>query len=260
MKNQLKARLLGAFLLYLQHLRLDSYQNSPDNDSNFIGIGDSTLIQSRKSRQIPIVPNGDFSDYVAFYFGVRSPMLHNIQKGYSNVTKRHPEDIVYLITTYETVKNNNSDFIFTDGHGYHHLSQFFNQEACDNKEFTVGSMFTTKTGQLIPKFIINFPTKEHWKRRSKIDFVKSGMKELVKTIKTNEIKSIAIPPLGCGNGGLNWNEVKPIIVNELQSINNNIEVIIYEPGFNNQTVSVKKEIALTPARAMLLCALKDYQI
>ena len=44
-------------------------------------------------------------------------------------------------------------------------------------------MFTTKTGQLMPKFIINFPTKEHWKRRSKIDFVKSGMKELVKTIK-----------------------------------------------------------------------------
>ena len=110
-----------------------SCQNSPDNDSNFIGIGDSTLIQSRKSRQIPIVPNGDFSDYVAFYFGVRSPMLYNIQKGYSNVAKRHPEDIVYLITTYETVKNNNSDFIFTDGHGYHHLSQFFNQEA-DLKE------------------------------------------------------------------------------------------------------------------------------
>ena len=134
------------------------------------------------------------------------------------------------------------------------------KEACDNKEFTVGSMFTTKTGQLMPKFIINFPTKEHWKRRSKIDFVKSGMKELVKTIKTNEIKSIPIPPLGCGNGGLNWNEVKPIIVNELQSINKNIEVIIYEPGFNNQTVFVKKEIALTPARAMLLCALKDYQI
>ena len=119
------------------------------------------------------------------------------------------------------------------------------KEACDNKKFTVGSMFTTKTGQLMPKFIINFPTKEHWKRRSKIDFVKSGMKELVKTIKTNEIKSIAIPPLGCGNGGLNWNEVKPIIVNELQSINKNIEVIIYEPGFNNQTVFVKKEIALT---------------
>lgn len=110
-----------------------SCPNSPDSDSNFIGIGDSSLIQSRKSRQIPIVPNGDFSDYVAFYFGARSPNLFNIQRGYNNVTKRPPEDIVYLITNFETVKNNNSDFVFTDGHGYHHLSQFFKQET-DLKE------------------------------------------------------------------------------------------------------------------------------
>lgn len=102
--------------------------NSKDSDSNFIGIGDSSLIQSRKSREIPVVPNGDFSDYIAFYFGARSPMLYNIQKGYNNVKKRDPEDIVYLITNFKTVKESNSDFVFTDGHGYHHLSQFFNQE------------------------------------------------------------------------------------------------------------------------------------
>ena len=60
-------------------------------------------------------------------------MLFNIQNGYNNVTKRPPEDIVYLITNFETVKNNNSDFVFTDGHGYHHLSQFFKQET-DLKE------------------------------------------------------------------------------------------------------------------------------
>ena len=134
------------------------------------------------------------------------------------------------------------------------------KEACDNKEFIVGSMFITNTGQIMPKFIINFPTKEHWKARSKIEFVENGMKKLVETIKTNEIKSIAIPPLGCGNGGLKWNDVKPVILNELQNIDSNIEIIIYEPGFNNQTVPVKKEIALTPARAMLLHALKDYQV
>ncbi len=103
-------------------------QNSDNSDPNFIGIGDSSLIQSRKSRQIPIVPNGDFSDYVAFYFGARSPMLYNIQKGFNNVTKRNPEDIIYLITNVDTVKENKSEFVFTDGHGYHHFSQFFNQE------------------------------------------------------------------------------------------------------------------------------------
>ncbi len=102
--------------------------NSKNSDSNFIGIGDSSLIQSRKSKQIPIAPNGDFSDYVAFYFGARSPMLYNIQNGYNNVTKRKPEDIVYLITNFETVKENKSEFVFTDGHGYHNFSQFFNQE------------------------------------------------------------------------------------------------------------------------------------
>lgn len=134
------------------------------------------------------------------------------------------------------------------------------KEACDNKEFTVGSMFTTNTGQLMPRYIINFPTKEHWKGRSKIEYIENGMKSLVETIKTNEIKSIAIPPLGCGNGGLQWSVVKPIIINELKNIDSDIEIIIYEPGFNNQTIPVKKEISLTPARAMLLIALKDYQV
>jgi len=134
------------------------------------------------------------------------------------------------------------------------------RKVCDNKEFTVGSMFTTNTEQITPKFIINFPTKEHWKGRSKIEFVEKGMKDLVETIKTNQIKSIAIPPLGCGNGGLNWSIVKPIILNELKNIDSDIEVIIYEPGFNNQTIPVKNEISLTPARAMLLYALRDYQV
>lgn len=107
--------------------------NSQNSDSNFIGIGDSSLIHSRKSSQIPIAPHGDFSDYVAFYFGARSPMLYNIQKGYNNVIKRPPEDIVYLVTNFETVKKNNSNYVFTDGHGFHGISQFFNQET-DLKE------------------------------------------------------------------------------------------------------------------------------
>jgi hypothetical protein len=59
--------------------------NSKNSDPNFIGIGDSSLIQSRRSRQIPIIPKGDFLDYVAFYFGARSPMFYNIQNGYNNV-------------------------------------------------------------------------------------------------------------------------------------------------------------------------------
>ena len=110
-----------------------SCPNSDNCDPNFIGIGDSSLIQSRKSKQIPIVPNGDFSDYVAFYFGARSPMLYNIKNGFKGVTKRKSEDIIYLITNFKTVQENKSKFVFTDGHGYHNFSQFFNKET-DLKE------------------------------------------------------------------------------------------------------------------------------
>lgn len=134
------------------------------------------------------------------------------------------------------------------------------KQACQDKEFNIGDLLITNTGQLTPKFIVNFPTKEHWRGRSKIEFVEIGMQELVKEINLKEIKSIAIPPLGCGNGGLNWREVKPIILKNLEVLANNVEVIIYEPGFNNQIIKSKKQIKLTPARAMLLTALKDYQI
>ena len=134
------------------------------------------------------------------------------------------------------------------------------RQACQDKEFNIGDLLVTNTGQLTPKYIVNFPTKKHWRGRSKIEFVEIGMHELVKEINLKGIKSIAIPPLGCGNGGLNWNDVKPIILKNLEKLENKIEVIIYEPGYNNQRIKSKKQIKLTPARAMLLTALKDYQI
>jgi len=134
------------------------------------------------------------------------------------------------------------------------------KQLCDNKEFNIGDLLITNTGQFRPKYIVNFPTKEHWRGRSKIEFIKIGMQELVKSINKKQIKSIAIPPLGCGNGGLNWNEVKAIILKELELIDEEVEVIIYEPGFNNQEIKPKKEIKLTPARAMLLTSLKNYQV
>jgi len=134
------------------------------------------------------------------------------------------------------------------------------RKACDNKEFDVGDLLITHTGQLTPKFIINFPTKQHWRGRSQIKFIEIGLKKLAEDIQNNQIKSIAIPPLGCGNGGLKWEIVKPLILKELEELANEIDIIIYEPGFNNQVIPTKKIIELTPARAMLLCALKNYQI
>jgi len=134
------------------------------------------------------------------------------------------------------------------------------RQACENKEFNVGDLLLTNTGQLTPRYIINFPTKVHWKERSKIEFVEIGMRELVKQIQSKEIQSIAIPPLGCGNGGLSWDVVKLIILKALEPLDQEVDILIYEPGFSNQIIKPKKLISLTPARAMLLMALKGYQI
>jgi hypothetical protein len=99
-----------------------------DKDLNYVGIGDKTLITSRSSKKISAAPNGSFNDYIAFYFGARSPMLYGIQKGFNGVTKRKPESIIYFITTFKKVVESGSQYVFTDGHGYHAMSQFFNKE------------------------------------------------------------------------------------------------------------------------------------
>jgi len=113
------------FILESGQLTCPSHTNC---DPNYIGIGDATLIGSRSSKQINIEPNGNFTDYVAFYFGTRSPMLYAIQKGFNGVTQRNPQEIIYLVTTFEDITKNECQYVFTDGHGYHSMSQFFNDE------------------------------------------------------------------------------------------------------------------------------------
>ncbi len=86
------------------------------------------------------------------------------------------------------------------------------KKACDAKEVQPGRMFTVPTGKLFnPKYIINFPTKRHWREKSKIEDIQTGLKALVAEVQQLDINSIAIPALGCGNGGLDWLEVKPLI-------------------------------------------------
>ena len=134
------------------------------------------------------------------------------------------------------------------------------KEACENNQLKIGDLLVTQTGRSIPKYIINFPTKQHWRNRSKIEFIEKGMEKLVEVIQEKNIKSIAIPPLGCGNGGLNWKDVKPVILKGLETVKHSTEIVLYEPGYNNQSDSSKKAVKLTPARAMLLSALNSYKI
>lgn len=104
------------------------------------------------------------------------------------------------------------------------------KKACDAGEVRPGQMFTVPTGTLLkPKYIINFPTKRHWRGKSKIEDIRSGLDALVAEVQRLKIQSIAIPPLGCGNGGLDWTVVKPLIINALTRVPN-LELILFEPG------------------------------
>ena len=86
-------------------------------------------------------------------------------------------------------------------------------KACKAGEVVPGKMNVYETGAMInPRYIINFPTKRHWRNPSRMEDVESGLVALIDVIKQYGIRSIAIPPLGCGLGGLDWDEVKPRIV------------------------------------------------
>lgn len=136
------------------------------------------------------------------------------------------------------------------------------REACKSKTFKTGDVLTVKEGDLLDqKYVINFPTKAHWKSPSKIEYIKTGLVALKKEIEKYQIKSIAIPPLGCGNGGLDWSVVKDLMINELDTLT--IDIHIYEPNAQIieilQKEEVKKEAKLTPARAMLLYLMFNYE-
>lgn len=104
------------------------------------------------------------------------------------------------------------------------------QKACARREVQPGKMLVTQTGQQTnPRFIINFPTKRHWKDKSKIEDIVSGLKDLAHVIVEYHICSIAIPPLGCGLGSLNWDDVRPLIVAEMESLRV-VRVIIFQPS------------------------------
>ena len=103
-------------------------------------------------------------------------------------------------------------------------------EACKNKELFPGKLLAIWDAnlQLGEKLIINFPTKVHWRQPSKYEYIEKGLVALRKLIIQEKIQSIAIPPLGCGNGGLEWKIVKGMIYKFLEDLD--IDVILFEPN------------------------------
>jgi len=101
---------------------------SPDADPNFRAIGDQSLIGVRKDLEVPVTPGGNFSEYVPFYLGPRSPMLYQIATGYEGVEKLDQEEIIYIIAKHDCVREKGLEFVFSDGHARHNMTQFFNEE------------------------------------------------------------------------------------------------------------------------------------
>jgi O-acetyl-ADP-ribose deacetylase (regulator of RNase III) len=102
-------------------------------------------------------------------------------------------------------------------------------EACKRKDVRVGQMFVTEHLALGgPRWIINFPTKEHWRHPSQLQWVIDGLQDLRRVIEIKGIRSIAVPPLGCGQGGLDWDEVRPEIERALGGLPN-VDVLVFEP-------------------------------
>lgn len=131
------------------------------------------------------------------------------------------------------------------------------RKACKDKAFSIGDILVVEDNSLISgqKLIVNFPTKKHWRNPSEYEYIELGLQQLVKIINERKIKSIAIPPLGAGNGGLNWNKVKSILIKHLLNID--CEIYIYEPNYKVKETLKKERVKLTPARAMLLAISYD---
>ena len=135
------------------------------------------------------------------------------------------------------------------------------ETACKSQHVQPGKMFVHDLNRLYnPRFIINFPTKRHWKSKSRIEDIKAGLLDLIKVIQQQQIRSIAIPPLGCGLGGLNWEEVRPLIVEAFEAVPE-IAVFLFEPAGAPQAIAMVRENKIpnmTLGRAALLGLMRRY--
>ena len=133
--------------------------------------------------------------------------------------------------------------------------------ACKTEQLKVGEMFVTEVHELDgPRWIVNFPTKEHWRTPSQMIWIEEGLHDLRHFLIEKKVNSIAIPPLGAGNGGLEWAEVRDRIESVLSNLPN-IEIVVFEPTQQYQNVAKRTGIEkLTPARALIAELVRRYWV
>ncbi|MGO9319899.1 MAG: macro domain-containing protein [Solirubrobacteraceae bacterium] len=136
------------------------------------------------------------------------------------------------------------------------------QRACRHDEVRPGNMFVFETGQMVgPRLLINFPTKEHWRGKARMEYIDAGLADLVRVLRQHKIRSVAVPPLGCGNGGLRWDDVRPRIEAALTPLRG-VRVTLYDPGAPpsvRKQRSATKRPRMTRGRAALIAAFAAYR-
>lgn len=133
--------------------------------------------------------------------------------------------------------------------------------ACKRGEVRPGKMFVFETGRVTnPRYLINFPTKRHWRGKSRMEDIEAGLETLVKEIHERDIRSVALPPLGAGLGGLEWSEVRERIDRAMANLEH-VRVVIFEPRGAPSTEPKRRQgraPRMTPGRAALIGLMKRY--
>lgn len=134
-------------------------------------------------------------------------------------------------------------------------------KACKAGNVKVGKVFPTQRNELLgPKWIVNFPTKKHWRHKTKMEWIVDGLQDLREFVLGENIRSIAIPPLGSGAGGLDWRDVRPQVLKYMGDLED-VTVIVYEPTRQYQNVSKREGVKkLTPARALIAELIRRYSV
>ncbi|MCC6552175.1 MAG: macro domain-containing protein, partial [Polyangiaceae bacterium] len=133
---------------------------------------------------------------------------------------------------------------------------------CDAGRMQVGKVLVVQLDNVLHRFVVNFPTKKHWRNPSKIEYIEAGLADLAARVRELGIRSIAVPPLGCGNGGLAWSDVRPLIEAAFEPLPD-VRVLLFEPSgapdprkMPNRT----RRPRMTPGRAAVLALMNRYLV
>ncbi|MGL5928430.1 MAG: type II toxin-antitoxin system antitoxin DNA ADP-ribosyl glycohydrolase DarG [Dermatophilaceae bacterium] len=172
------------------------------------------------------------------------------------------EDVEALVNTVNTQGVMGKGVALQFKRAYPEMFQSY-EAACRRGDVQPGRLHIWSSDALTgPRFVINFPTKRHWRQPSRLEDIDAGLVALVEAIRERNIRSIALPPLGCGNGGLDWRDVRPLIERRLAPVADEVDIRIFPPfgaPAAGEQVNRSPTPKLTPSRAMLLTLMRRYE-